>query len=112
MENQAINVVTEFLTAVQKGNTGKLGELLHPEVKWSQPGDNAVSGFKNSVGEVFQMVGRMFELTSNTLSLTDIKVIAENGNNIACLVHWTAQKADGTSLAIDNIDVYTINIME
>jgi len=108
MENKAMNVVSEFLTAVQKGNTEKLGALLHPNVTWSQPGSNKVSGHKNSAGEVFQMVGEMFQLSLNTLALTDIKVLTENGNSIACLVHWTASKADGNSLDIDNIDVYTV----
>jgi ketosteroid isomerase-like protein len=108
MENQAMNVVTEFLTAVQKGNTVKLGALLHPEVKWSQPGDNVVSGFKSNADEVFQMVGQMFELSSNTLALTEIKVLAENGNSIACLVHWKAKRPNGQVLDIDNIDVYTV----
>jgi ketosteroid isomerase-like protein len=108
MENQAMNVVTEFLTAVQKGNTEKLGTLLHPEVKWSQPGDNVVSGFKSNAGEVFQMVGEMFELSSNTLALTEIKVLAENGDSIACLVHWKAKHPNGQALDIDNIDVYTV----
>jgi len=108
MENQAMNVVTEFLTAVQKGNTEKLGTLLHPEVKWSQPGDNLVSGFKKNVDEVFQMVGTMFGLSSNTLALTDIKVLAENGNSIACLIHWKAKHPSGMDLDLDNIDVYTV----
>ena len=108
MENQAMNVVTEFLTAVQKGNTEKLGALLHPEVKWSQPGNNVVSGFKSNVGEVFQMVGEMFELSSNTLTLTEIKVLAENGDSIACLVHWKAKRSSGQVLDIDNIDVYKV----
>ncbi|KQC01187.1 nuclear transport factor 2 family protein [Pedobacter sp. Hv1] len=108
MKNQAMNVVTEFLTAVQKGNFEKLGTLLHPNVRWSQPGDNLVSGLKNSAGEVFQMVGQMMELSVNTLTLTEIKLLAENENQIACVLNWSVQQANGDFLEMINIDVYTV----
>ena len=39
MENEAKTVVTEFLTAVQHGDTQKLAALIHPDVEWSQPDD-------------------------------------------------------------------------
>ncbi|MFL9481755.1 nuclear transport factor 2 family protein [Chitinophagaceae bacterium LWZ2-11] len=108
MENQAMKVISEFLTAVQHGNNQKLAELLHPSVEWDQPGNNRFSGIKKSASEVFQMVGGMFQLTSNTLALTDIKVIAVNANSVACLVHWKGEQPVGAILDVDNIDVYTV----
>ncbi|MET6998748.1 nuclear transport factor 2 family protein [Chitinophaga defluvii] len=108
MENQAINVVTTFLTAVQQGNTEKLGTLLHPEVQWEQPGNNRFSGTKKNITEVFQMVGGMFEVAANTLALTNIQVVAVNGNSVACLIHWNAAQPTGKILNVDNIDVYTV----
>ncbi len=48
MTNKAKQVATEFLTAVQQINTEKLGALLHPDVIWSQPGNNSISGIKQS----------------------------------------------------------------
>lgn len=108
MENQAINVVTTFLTAVQQGNTEKLGTLLHPEVQWEQPGNNRFSGIKKNITEVFQMVGGMFEVSANTLALTNIQVVAVNGNGVACLIHWNAAQPTGKILNVDNIDVYTV----
>lgn len=108
MKNQAMKVVMEFLTAVQNGNIEKLGTLLHPNVGWSQPGNNLVSGLKSSIDEVFQMVGQMMELSLNTLTLTSIKVLAENGNDIACLLNWKVQQANGDFLDMINIDVYTV----
>lgn len=108
MENQAINVVTTFLTAVQQGNTEKLGTLLHPEVQWEQPGKNPFSGTKKNITEVFKMVGGMFEVSANTLALTNIQVVAVNGNSVACLIHWNAAQPTGKILNVDNIDVYTV----
>lgn len=108
MKNQATQVVQEFLTAVQQGNTQRLGELLHPDVKWEQPGNNRFSGSRKNLTEVFQMVGGMFGLSANTLALTEIKTLAVNGNSVACLIHWQATKPAGGVLDVDNIDVYTV----
>ena len=108
MENEAKKVVTEFLTAVQKGDTQKLAALMHPDVEWSQPGNNQLSGIKRSRAEVFQMVGKMYELSYSTLVLTSIKSIGVNGNSVACLIHWNAGQPSGRILDIDNIDVYTV----
>ncbi len=108
MTNEAKQVVTEFLTAVQQVNTEKLGALLHADVKWSQPGNNSISSIKQSSAEVFQMVGKMFELSANTLKLAEIKSISVNGNKVACLLNWKAAHPTGNALDIDNIDVYTV----
>lgn len=108
MENQAKTIVTEFLTAVQTGNNERLGALLSPEIQWEQPGHNAVSGTKNSAGEVFAMVGKMFEMSGNTLRLSEIKSVSTNGNDVACLLRWQASKADGAQLDVENIDVYSV----
>ncbi|MBC8156505.1 MAG: nuclear transport factor 2 family protein, partial [Bacteroidetes bacterium] len=35
MENQAKQVVSEFLTAVQTGDQAKLAASLHPNVEWN-----------------------------------------------------------------------------
>lgn len=108
METQAMQVVSEFLTAVQQGNQAKLAASIHPDIEWNQPGSNRFSGTKKSSAEVFQMVGGMFEATSNTLALTDIKVLTANSNSVACLVHWKAAQPNGGTLDVDNIDVYTV----
>ncbi len=108
MEKQTIEVAETFLSAVQTVNMEKLAALMEPDMTWSQPGSNLVSGRKISAGEVFQMVGKMFELSANTLSLAEIKVLAANGNQVACLLRWTATKPSGEKLDVENIDVYTI----
>lgn len=42
MEQHTLQVVTEFVNAVQQVNLEKLGVLLHPEITWDQP---AATGF-------------------------------------------------------------------
>jgi ketosteroid isomerase-like protein len=108
MKNEAQQVVTDFLSAVQVADIEQLNALLHPDVEWSQPGNSRISGIKYSSNEVFQMVGKMFELSANTLKLTDIKSICVSGNKVACLLHWNAAQPAGGILDVDNIDVYTV----
>jgi ketosteroid isomerase-like protein len=107
MENQTLQVVSEFVTAVQQMNQEKLAALLHPSIKWDQPGNNRFSGVKTSSAEVFHMVGGMFEVSQNTFALTDIKILAVNGNSAACALHFRATRP-GAVLDTDNIDVYTM----
>lgn len=108
MKNEAKSVVSAFLTAVQNGDNEKLATLLHPSVTWSQPGENQISGIKNSNAEVFQMVGKMFELSANSLRLTEVTMIGANGNKASCVLRWTANRPDGNTMEVDNIDVYTV----
>ena len=75
MKNQAKEVVTQFLSAVQNGDNQKLAELLHPKIEWSQPGDNQLSGTKQSAAEVFDMVGKM-NLFSGYKSLDSKSIIS------------------------------------
>jgi ketosteroid isomerase-like protein len=108
MKNEAKEIVTEFLKAVQVADLEQLNALLHPQVEWNHPGKSRISGTKHSSAEVFQMVGKMFELSANTLKLTDIKSVCISGNRVACLLHWNASQPAGGILDVDNIDVYTV----
>lgn len=108
MDNQAVQTVKTFLTAVQQGNQQTLAALIHPDIQWNQPGTNRFSGKKTSSTAVFQMVGGMVAATANTLNLADIKEMTTNGNRVACLVHWKAVQPGGGVLDVNNIDVYTV----
>jgi len=102
-----LKTVKEFVTAVQTGDQAKLAALIHPAIKWHQPGNNRISGIKTPNADVFQMVGSMFEISQGSLALTDIKFVAANGNTAAYLLHWKAQRP-GAVLDLENIDVYTV----
>lgn len=105
--NKAKQIVEAFLQAVQRGDNQTVGSLLHPEITWSQPGNNRFSGIYHSANEVFQMIGGMYEVTQNTLSLADVLFVGGNGNEVACLLRFTAAKT-GQALDSKNIDVYTV----
>ncbi|RFM30537.1 nuclear transport factor 2 family protein [Deminuibacter soli] len=106
--NQSLQVVNAFLTAVQQGDFEKVGSLLHPEIVWQQPGNNPFSGTQTSAADVFKMVGGMFQHTANNMALTAIKTMATHGESVACLLHWSATHPSGKEMEVDNIDVYTV----
>ena len=108
MEAQPQQVVQNFLAAVQQGNMPQVAAALHPQVQWSQPGNNRFSGLKTSREEVFQMVGGMYEVSANSLNLTKVEVVGTNGNAVACQLRWQAAHVFGSALDVDNIDVYTV----
>jgi ketosteroid isomerase-like protein len=108
MGKQAMDVVSTFLTAIQEGNHDVLASSLHPDVTWNQPGRNRFAGRKTSRADVFKLVGGMIEASEKSLRLTDVKTLAVNGNQVACLLHWKAIQSNGGILDVDNIDVYTV----
>jgi ketosteroid isomerase-like protein len=104
----AAQLIRQFLTALQQGDHILPKQLLHPQATWHQPGSNRFAGIKQSSKAVFQMVHDMSEAASKTLRLAQVKVIAVNGNQVACLVNWKAVMEGGGVLDVDNIDVYTL----
>ncbi len=107
-DSSPAQLVKTFLTAVQQGDHVVPKVLLHPNVKWHQPGKNRFAGLKESSAAVFQMVRAMSEASVKTLRLAEIKSIAVHGNQVACLINWKAVMEGGGVLDVDNIDVYTI----
>jgi ketosteroid isomerase-like protein len=53
------------------------------------------------------MVGGMFEVSQHSFALTDVKILAVNGNSAACALRFKATRP-GAMLDTDNIDVYTV----
>ncbi|GAB2551603.1 nuclear transport factor 2 family protein [Spirosoma aerophilum] len=107
-DTAAAQLIRQFLTAVQQGDHTVPRQLLHPQVTWHQPGNHRFAGLKQSSKAVFQMVHDMNEAASRTLRLAEVKVIAVNGNQVACLVNWKAVMEGGGVLDVDNIDLYTL----
>lgn len=105
---ESLQIVNDFLSAVQKGDYEKVNSLADPAIQWDQPGNNLFSGTKGSLKEVYEMVGGMSSLTNHTLQLTAVQTLAVNGDSVAALVKWKAAKPTGEQLDVDNIDVYTV----
>jgi hypothetical protein len=107
-ETEPLRVVHAFLEAVKEKSHAKAAPLLDSLVQWEQPGSNRFSGYKKNAKEVFQMFRGFLDVTANSLILAEVKVLAVNGNQVACLLHWKAAQPIGKVLDVENIDVYTV----
>lgn len=107
-DTNALTVVNSFLNAVKEKSHAKAVPLMDSLIQWNQPGNNRFSGVKKNAKEVFAMFTGFLKLTERTLQLTEVKVLAVNGNSVACLLHWEGFQPGGLSLSVDNIDVYTV----
>ena|ERR1700742_529919 len=101
-----------FYTALVAADWAALWSLLHDDVRWSLPGDNAISG--DAVG-VAAVVARAQQITSYGVNfeLIDLRVSA---GNVALLLHYTAQRGglvlDGHLTTVCFIRGYRIGRIE
>src|ERR1700744_1045954 len=105
MKNEAKKTVESFLTAVKNGDKDTVIDLLHPEVQWSQPGNNRFAGLKHNAAEIFEMSAGWGAATQGSFKLIDFSPIGANGDDVACLLHFKAPQP-GDGLDVENIDVY------
>ncbi|GGA93879.1 nuclear transport factor 2 family protein [Puia dinghuensis] len=107
MENATKKTVESFLNALLNGDMETVAGLIHPDVKWTQPGNNRFSGIRNSAAEVFEMSAGWQAVSEGTFRLTGFSPIGVNGDEVACILHFKAT-SPGDGLDIDNIDVYSV----
>lgn len=107
-KSQTAAVAIKFLSAIQQRDRETVTSMFHPDVRWSQPGNNRISGPKNSVTEVMQMGTDMAACAEQSLLLAHFDILAENGNSVVCLLHWIAETPSGKKLDVDNIDIYEV----
>lgn len=106
--DEALAVTTAFLEAIQEKSHAKAALVIDSLIQWHQPGNNRFTGVKKDAKEVFAMFKGFMEMSASTLKLTNVKVLAVNGNSVACHLHWNAVQPQGGILDVDNIDVYTV----
>lgn len=108
-EQVAVAAVKDFLESYQRGDHERVKWYLREDVVWHQPGTNRLSGIYRTREEVLKMGARMGSLSAKTLKLEAIKSITVHGNQVACLLRWTAAQPTGNVLDVENVDVYTID---
>ena len=107
VEQAALNVVSGFLKAVQQGDQAGLKLFLDPDVVWHEPGNNRFSGVQKGRAAALAMIGGMYEVSQGSLQLSEIKWLTANGNQVAALLHFKANRP-GATMEINCIDVYTV----
>ncbi|MGY1606298.1 MULTISPECIES: nuclear transport factor 2 family protein [unclassified Geodermatophilus] len=83
----------EGYEAFGKGDLDRLRELWRPDIRWHEPGDNALSGRYTGVDEVFALFGRLFEITEGSFRAEVRATFADDTDGVA-VVRLTAHRGD------------------
>src|SRR5215831_10105366 len=67
--------IKEFFDAYRAHNREKVSSMMHPDIMWTQPGSNRLSGVKKSREEVKAMGKAMAEISAKTIELANFKVL-------------------------------------
>jgi hypothetical protein len=109
MPNEDAKLVVErFLSEVKKKNFANAYPFLDSLIEWHQPGIHPLAGVKLTAKQVSDMTRSFLKISDNSLELFDVEYVATNDNEIACVLHWRAQKASGEKLDVINIDLYSV----
>jgi ketosteroid isomerase-like protein len=109
--NTAIKkAVSDFIAAVNSHDLKKIKILFGPNIKWSQPGNNRISGKKNTLAEVTEMFRTILELSASTLTIAQPQSILINGNS--AIFHTRCTAVQPTGKAYDAINKFVLTIHE
>jgi ketosteroid isomerase-like protein len=104
VNNTNIDIARSYFRAVQQGDIPKLGELLDEGLVWHQPGSSQVSGKYRGRNTVFEMLGKMMQISNGTFAIDQIHSLMGNGDLVAATIHFTGER-DGGAMSMDGVDV-------
>jgi uncharacterized protein len=102
-----IDTAKAYIRAVQQGDQAALGELLHPDIVWHQPGRNRFSGTHRGMGAVGPMLGGMMAVSQGSFKITRANRYMANGDWVAIEIEFEAERP-GMKLAQPGVDLVRI----
>ncbi|MFI6942473.1 nuclear transport factor 2 family protein [Streptomyces sp. NPDC050418] len=107
MASTSLDTARSYFQAIQNGDLDTVGNLLHDDVVWHQPGDNQFSGERNGRDAVFAMLGGMMEASQGTFTIDTVHALMTNGDLVAATIHFAGRR-DDAAMAMDGVDVLRI----
>ena len=104
---EAKQVVEEYFDALDRGDMESVFSYFSPEARWSQPGQNKFSGFKNNLDEIVNMLGLMMRDTNNSIQVSLNGPVMENAGLVAAPVWFKALKSD-KALDMGGVDLFRV----
>ena len=104
---QNIELVRGYFDALARGDLQGLAHLFSSDVRWYQPGRGSLSGTHQGKAALFALFERFMERSGGTFRIDDVGPIMANGNFVAIILHFSAEKA-GTKMAMSGVDVMRI----
>ena len=103
-----IDTAKAYIRAVQQGDQAALGQLLHPDIVWHQPGRNRFSGTHRGINAVGAMLGGMMAVAQGSLRITRANRYMANGDWVAFEIEFEAERP-GVKLAQPGVDLVRID---
>jgi hypothetical protein len=97
-------LVRKGYEAFSSGDMETLGKLMKPDVVHSVPGESLISGEHKGQDEVFELYGKLFELSDGTVAVELLEVTAQGDDKVVAKHRNTAKRGDKTIEALDTIE--------
>jgi ketosteroid isomerase-like protein len=107
MTSTNLEVARAYFQALQNGDLATVGELLHDEVVWHQPGANQFSGVRKGKSAVFDMLGAMMQTSNGSFAVDKVHAFMANGDLVTVTIHFAANRQDA-SMSMDGVDLLRI----
>jgi len=99
-EHPNVARVREAYEAFAKGDLAAMDEFVAEDVRWHVPGRNQTSGTYEGRPAVYEMFGRLFELTEGSLQM-DVRAVLADDDHAMALVDVTARSGDRSFAVTD-----------
>ncbi|MGY1711192.1 nuclear transport factor 2 family protein [Geodermatophilus sp. SYSU D00758] len=107
-EHPNVQRIRDAYEAFAKGDLAAMPQYWADDIRWHSPGRNAVAGTYEGASQVFELFGRLVELTGGTLRVEPQAVFADDTHAVA-LVHLTGHR-DGRTL--DLLDAHVMRMAD
>ena len=85
----------EGYEAFGKGDLDRLTELWTPDIRWHEPGRNQLAGEYTGPSQVFEMFGRVMELSEGSFRVELRTILADDTDGVA-VVRFSGHRGDRT----------------
>lgn len=103
-EHPHVARLREGYEAFGKGDLAALDELFAEDIRWHEPGRNQVAGTYEGRAAVYELFGRLMDLSEGTLHIERRAILADDDHG-AAVVDITARRGE-RSFAVTNAHVF------
>ncbi len=105
-EHPHIALVRQGYDAFATGDMATIDSLWHDDIVWHEPGNNPLAGTHKGKQQIFEMLGRLMELTDGTFTVTVDGITANDDYAVA--VTTASVTRNGRSVTGTSIDIIRI----
>jgi ketosteroid isomerase-like protein len=95
MSHPNVQRLRDGYTAFGKGDFAALDGLFAEDIRWHEPGRNQLSGDYEGRAAVYELFGRLMEVTEGSFRI-DLRVVLADDTHGAAVVGITAHRGDRT----------------